>query len=233
MSIILITGGTSGFGKADAAEFAGRGETVIITGRNETTLSAAANEIGCDCFRADVTSPGDWNALYEYVKSKYGRLDLLVNNAGCGVSLKPLTEQSIDEITYSVNVNLTGTIYGCRTFAPMMKEQKYGTIINISSVCAKRAWPGFSVYSAAKWGVLGFSKVLYTELRADNIRVTCFIPAAGDTNFDIAAGAAEQRHVMMKPENVAAGIADIFYLPQHVVIEEMTMWGSDQEVVPL
>ena len=196
MSVILITGWKSGFGKADAKEFAGRGEQVVITGRREDTLREAAGEIGCDCFRADVTSPDDWGALYGYIKDRYGRLDLLVNNAGCGVTLKPLTGQSMEEIACAVNVNLTGTIYGCKTSPPMMREQKHGTIINISSVCAKRAWPGYSVYSTAKWGVLGFSKVLYTELRADNIRVTCFIPAAGDTNFDIAAGAAEQRHVM-------------------------------------
>ncbi len=233
MSVVVITGGTSGFGRADAELFASKGEKVIITGRHEETLKKTAAEIGCDSFRADVTSAEDWQALYSYIKDSYGRIDLLINNAGCGVSLKPLSGQSLEEITYAVSVNLTGTIYGCRVFVPMMKEQRSGTIINISSVCAKRAWPGYSVYSAAKWGVLGFSKVLYTELRPDNIRVTCFIPAAGDTNFDIAAGAAEQRHVMLKPRDVAQGIADIFYLPQHVVIEEMTMWGSDQEVIPL
>lgn len=232
-SVILITGGTSGYGKADAKLFAEKGETVIITGRREDTLAAAAAEIGCDSFRADVTSVEDWQALYDYIEEKYGRLDLLVNNAGCGVKIVPVDEQTPEEIDRAISINLNGTIYGCRQFVPMMKRQGSGTIINIASVCAAHAWPGWSVYSAAKWGVLGFSKVLYTELRPLGIRVTCFVPAAGDTNFGVNAGLKIETPAMLKAEDVAQGIAGVYYLPRHVVIEEMTMWGIDQEIVPL
>ena len=112
MSVVVITGGTSGFGRADAELFASKGEKVIITGRHEETLKKTVADIGCDSFRADVTSAEDWQALYSYIKDSYGRIDLLINNAGCGVSLKPLAGQSLEEITYAVSVNLTGTIYG-------------------------------------------------------------------------------------------------------------------------
>lgn len=233
-SVILITGGTSGFGKAAAKLFAEKGETVIVTGRSADKLKAVSDEYGVDYFRADVTSIDDWKKVYDYVIGKYGKIDLLLNNAGCGVSIEPLSKQTIADIDYSIDVNLKGTIYGCYTFIDKMIEQRSGTIINTASVCAQHGWPGFSVYTAAKFGVRGFTKSLYTEVRDKNIRVSCFVPAAGDTNFDVNARVkrAEVR-AELKPEDVAQGYADIFYLPKHVVIEEVTMWGIDQEICPL
>lgn len=182
--VILITGGSSGYGKATAKKFADAGCQVIITGRNETALATAAKEIGAVPFCADVTSPDDWKNLRKFVETQYGKIDLLLNNAGGGVAIKNTAEQSVEDINKMVLLNLNGTIYGCREFAPMFLEQKQGTIINISSVCAKQAWPGWSVYAAAKWGVLGFTKGLTTELSPEGIRVTCLVPGAGDTAFD-------------------------------------------------
>jgi len=232
--IILITGGSSGYGKAAAKLFADNGHTVIITGRNEETLSRAAMEIGAVPFKADVTSPDDWEMLYEFIKEKYGRIDLLLNNAGCGVSIKETAEQSIADIDNAIAVNLNGTIYGCRQFAPMFIEQKSGTVINVSSVCAKQAWPGWSVYAAAKWGVLGFTKGLTTELGPHGVRVTCLVPGAGDTNFDKNANFTGRGAVpALKAEDIAQSIYEIYNLPKHVWVEEMIVWGIDQVVMPL
>jgi short-subunit dehydrogenase len=118
----------------------------------------------------------------------------------------------------------------------MMRAQKSGTIINFASVCAKEAWPGWSVYAAAKWGVLGFSKGLYTELQPDNIRVTCVIPAAAYTGFQKATegvNPADFANLSLKAEDVAQVVVDICKLPSHAVIEDVTIWGIDQVVVPL
>lgn len=231
--IIIITGATSGYGKATAKLFASEGNTVIITGRNSVTLENAAKEIGAVPFRADATDPADWKALREFVMERYGRVDLLLNNAGGGVAIKETADQSVEEIDTAIKLNLNSVIYGCREFAPVFKAQKGGTIINVSSVCAKHAWQGWTVYAAAKWGVLGFTKGLTTELGPDGVRVTCLVPGAGDTNFDRNANFDRGSVPGLKADNIAEAIRSIYKLPKSVWVEEMTVWGIDQVVIPL
>ena len=233
-NIILITGATSGYGRATAQCFVESGNTVIITGRKEEILKKTAAEIGAIPFCADVTSYEDWMRLADFVKTQFGHLDLLVNNAGGGVAIRETDGQTLDDIDYAIRLNLNSVIYGCSVFAPLFKQQKKGTIINISSVCAKQAWPGWSVYGAAKWGVLGFTKGLATELGPCGIRVTCLVPGAGDTNFDANAKFEDRGSIpALKAENIADTIASIYQLPSHVWVEEMTVWGIDQVVIPL
>lgn len=232
--IIIITGATSGYGKASAKLFASAGHTVIITGRNPEALASAAEEIGAVPFRADVTVPEDWERLRAFVMEKYGRVDLLVNNAGGGVAIKETVDQSIEDIDKAIKLNLNSVIYGCRAFAPVFRAQKGGTIVNVSSVCAKHAWQGWSIYAAAKWGVLGFTKGLTTELGPCGVRVTCLIPGAGDTNFDKNADFHGRGSVPgLKAHNIADAVFSVYNLPKNVWVEELTVWGIDQVVIPL
>ncbi|MBQ0126313.1 MAG: SDR family oxidoreductase [Clostridiales bacterium] len=232
--VILITGATSGYGKATAKLFVQNGYSVIITGRNAEKLESAAKEIGADPFCADATSFSDWEALRDYVMNKYGRIDMLLNNAGGGVAIKDIAEQSKEEIDGSISLNLTSAAYGCRVFAPVFISQGFGTVMNVSSVCAKQAWPGWGVYGAAKWGVLGLTKGLSVELAPHGVRVTCLVPGAGDTNFDKNANFTGRGSVPgLKAENVAEAIYGIYKLPKNVWVEEMTVWGIDQVVIPL
>ena len=230
--VIVITGGTSGYGYAAAQIFASAGERVIAVARTAENLDETKKALGVDIFKADVTKEEDWGRLYEYVDKNYGRIDLLLNNAGGAIVLAPFLEQTPDQIAASINLNLTSAMWGCKTFAPMMIRQKNGTIINVASVCATHSWPAFSVYAAAKAGLLSFSKSLYVELRPFGIRVSCLIPAAGDTPFCVNAGG-DPNPVMMKASDFAQAISDVFNLPPHIVVENMTVWGIDQEVVPL
>lgn len=232
--IILITGASSGYGKATAELFCKQGYTVVITGRNVETLEAVASEIGAVPFACDATLPEDWQKLCDFIETEYGRIDLLINNAGGGVAIKGIAEQSFDEIDRSIRLNLNSVIYGCGVFAPMFEKQKRGTIINISSVCAKHAWQGWSVYAAAKSGVLTFTKGLAVELAPHGVRVTCIIPGAGDTNFDRNAGFGERGSVPgLKAGNIAETIFALYSLPDNVWVEEATVWGIDQVVIPL
>jgi NADP-dependent 3-hydroxy acid dehydrogenase YdfG len=236
--VALVTGGTSGYGKATAKILVQEGVKVIIASFDtEEVLQSAQQEIGCDSYiHINVIKPEDWEKVYEFVNTKYGRLDMLLNIAGGGVSVMDTDLQPLDKIDYNIKLNLYNVIYGSRIFAPMMRAQKSGTIINFSSVCAKEAWPGWSVYAAAKWGVLGFSKGLYTELQPDNVRVTCVIPAAASTGFQKATNGvdpAEFVELKLKAEDVAQVVVDTCKLPSHVVVEEVTVWGIDQVVVPL
>ena len=233
--IVVITGGSSGFGKAVADGFHAAGSKVIITGKNEGRLKQAQEEIGeIDSLLSDVTDPEDWERLYRYVDEKYGRIDVLVNNAGSGVSVKEVTDQSIADIDYIIRLNLNSVVYGTRVFGRMMKKQKGGTIINISSACATEAWPNFSIYAAAKAGVVALSKGCYTELRPHNVRVTAVIPGAGRTNFSSNAGIPEpESPFKLEPADMAEAILHICRMPSHIFIEEYRIWGMDQEVIPL
>ncbi len=232
--VVVITGATSGYGLATARRFCKEEYHVVITGRNAGKVKSTAEEIKAEPFPADATDPAAWESLSRFIKEKFGHIDLLINNAGGGVSICETEAQEIGNIDKAISLNLNSTIYGCHVFAPLFSSQGFGTIINISSVCAKQAWPGWSVYAAAKWGVLGFTKGLATELGPKGIRVTCLVPGAGDTNFDKNAGFSARGSVpALKAEDIADAIYGIYQLPKHVWVEEMTVWGLDQVVIPL
>lgn len=231
--VVLITGASIGYGKAIAKAFAESGDTVVMTARNAERLESARAEIGGElAFSMDVTAPSDWDKAVATVKEKYGRLDVLVNNAGGGIAIKEVSEFSIEEIDTTIKLNLNSVIYGCRAFAPMMKAQKRGTIINISSVCARQCWPTWSVYAAAKAGVLNFSKGMYLELQPFGVRVCCVVPSSASTGFQRACGIGETSDQLL-PEDIAQTVLYVANLPQRAVVEDVTVWGIDKEVNPL
>ena len=231
--IVLITGASSGYGKATAKAFKDNGDTVIMTARNIEKLEEAQKEVKGDmAFSMDVTKPEDWERVAKIIKDKYGRIDILVNNAGGGVTIKDVSEFTADEIDAVIKLNLNSVIYGCRTFADMMKEQKCGTMINISSVCARQCWPQWSVYAAAKAGVLNFSKGMYLEMQPYNVRVTCVVPSSASTGFQSACGIGETTDKLL-PEDIAETVMYIANLPQRAVVEDVTVWGIDKQVNPL
>lgn len=231
--IVVITGASSGYGKATAKAFKNNGDTVIMVARNFEKLENARKEIGGDlAISMDVTKHEDWDMLVKTVKESFGRLDILVNNAGGGITIKEVADQSIDEIDAVIKLNLNSVIYGCRAFAGMMQAQKNGTMINISSVCARQCWPTWSVYAAAKAGVLNFSKGMYLEMQPHNVRVTCVVPSSASTGFQSACGIGETTDKLL-PEDIAETVLYVANLPQRAVVEDVTVWGIDKQVNPL
>ena len=231
--IVLITGASSGYGKATAKAFADKGYTVVIAARNEGRLKLAKAETGAAAaIVMDVTKPEDWRMVKNFIMDQYGRLDILVNNAGGGVAIKEVDTLSIDEIDEAIKLNLNSVIYGCREFADLMKTQKTGTMINISSVCARQCWPTWSVYAAAKAGVLNFSKGMYLEMQPYNVRVTCVIPSSASTGFQSSCGIGETTDQLL-PEDIAQTVLYVAELPQRAVVEDVTVWGIDKQVNPL
>ena len=231
--IVLITGASSGYGKATAKAFKDNGDIVIMTARNLEKLEAAREEVGGDlAVSMDVTVPADWDKIVNIVTEKYGRLDILVNNAGGGVTIKEVSEFAIEEIDQTIKLNLNSVIYGSRAFADMMKKQNSGTMINISSVCARQCWPTWSVYAAAKAGVLNFSKGMYLEMQPYNVRVTCVVPSSASTGFQSSCGIGETTDKLL-PEDIAETVLYVANLPQRAVVEDVTVWGIDKQVNPL
>ena len=231
--IIVITGATSGYGLAAAQKFKENGDTVMIVSRSAEKVENTVRTYGFDDgFVLDVADYAGWIALKERILSRYGRIDVLVNNAGTGVKIADLTEQTRETIDAAVAINLNGVIYGSKIFGEIMKEQADGVIVNISSVCARHCWPGWSVYAAAKAGVLNFTKSLYVELQPYGVRATCIIPAAAHTGFNAGAGIPESTQ-SLTPEDIANAVYYAASQPKGVCVEEMTVWGTSQVVNPL
>ncbi len=231
--IVLITGATSGYGLATAKKFKENGDKVIIASRNAEKVAQVVNENGFeDGFKIDVANYNEWENLKENIIKKYGKIDVLVNNAGGGVRIAETTEQTPEDIDKAISLNLNSVIYGSKLFGEIMKAQKDGIIINISSVCAKHCWGGWSVYAAAKAGVLNFTKGLYVELRPYGVRATCIIPAAASTGFQSNAGIGEENQTLTA-EDIANAVYYAANQPKGVVIEDMTVWGTSQDVQPL
>jgi len=231
----IVTGGGSGFGLGIAEELVGKGASVWITGRDEAKLKAVASKIGVRAFRADVTSSADWNALF----AAAGDVDILVNNAGAGVKIAPLAEQTDMDIAEAVGVNLTGAMLGCARAARTMSAKKAGAIVNISSVCALYAWPGWGVYTAAKAGLSKFSHSLYAELRPHGVRVFCVTPSWGQTDFNRAcgiAGASEDSALAGKciaPEDLGRLVVQLLEMPDHLAVPDVTFQPMVQSIEPM
>ena len=231
--IVLITGASSGYGLATAKAFVENGDVVIMAARNPERLEAARAEVGgALAISMDVTSPADWDKVKSVITEKYGRLDILVNNAGGGITIKEVSEFTTEEIDEVIKLNLNSVIYGCRAFADMMKAQRSGTMINISSVCARQCWPTWSVYAAAKAGVLNFSKGMYLEMQPYRVRVSCVVPSSASTGFQSACGIGETTDELL-PSDIADTVLYIANLPARAVVEDVTVWGIDKQVNPL
>jgi len=229
---IIITGGSSGYGYGMAKKLKAKGAKVLITGRREEELRIAATELQVDYVVADVGCGADWDKVFVGLD----RVDVLINNAGAGVKIAPLVEFSDEEIERSIATNLTGVLLGCRRVAKLMKVQRSGLIINISSICAHYGWPGLVAYTAAKAGLDMMSRALYTELRTDNIRVTVVTPSWGSTNWNIAAGgmpdSPELNAQKMSSDQMGDLIVNICETPAHLVFPEIMVQPLVQEIIP-
>ncbi len=234
-SNILVTGGTDGYGRGIAAVLVRAGARVTVTGRSEAKLDAVARELGVRAIRADVASGADWDR----VLAGTGPLDVLVNNAGAGGRIAPVAEQTDAEIESTIATNLVGAMLGCRRVGAQMAKRGHGTIVNVSSVCALYAWPGWSVYTAAKAGLAKFSHGLYTELRPHGVRVTCLTPSWGQTGFNKAAGisgASEDPALASKctaPEELGELVKTILETPDHLAIPDVVLQPMVQAIEPM
>ncbi|MCC6882182.1 MAG: SDR family oxidoreductase [Verrucomicrobiales bacterium] len=231
---VIVTGGSRGYGAGIAAAFVKAGARVWITGRTESSLRATASRIRATPFLADAADGDAWDRLLSEVTAQTGKLDILVNNAGEGVRIGPASEQTDEDIVRSLASNLTGAILGCRRAAGIMQAQGSGLIVNIGSVCAKHAWAGWGVYSAAKAGLLQFSRCLLTELRPHGVRVTSVLPSWGQTDFtnsaDLPPREADILAKCISPEDLGRLLVQLAEMPSHLVTEELTLWPMVQPI---
>lgn len=172
----VITGSGRGLGKKLACQYAEKGANVVITARSTNEIKEVSKDINENYegnalpVTADVTVEEDVKKLVDKTVTKYGSVDILINNAAIHKSV-PVLETDVSTWRKIIDVNLTGGFICAREFGRIMKEKKDGTIINISSTAADTYFPGFGAYSASKAGMIGFSRVLAEELGDYNINV--------------------------------------------------------------
>ena len=230
---VIITGGTSGYGLATAKAFKKAGYVTLITGRDLSRLESAQKDSGADhIFVQDVKDYSSWVALRDFANEKMGKVDVLVNNAGGGIAICPIEEHTKETIDEILALNLNSVMYASQVFAKDMKDRASGTIINVASVCATHAWADWSVYAAAKAGVLNFTKGLQTELQPFGVRASCVIPASASTSFQSAAKLGETSD-SLQTEDIAATVLFVAELPTRAIVEDVTVWGMSQMVQPL
>ncbi len=184
--IALVTGGSRGIGFTTAKLFAHEGATVIITSKNQEQLDKAKQEFG-DIFaiKADITKEKEVKNLIETIINKYGRIDILINNAGVLPRFKMLHEISEEEWNETIDVNLTGQFRISKYVIPHMQKNGGGTIVNMSSDAGLKAFENFhaDAYSAAKAGLILLTKCWALEYAKDKIRVNCICSAVVDTDM--------------------------------------------------
>lgn len=233
-STVIVTGGSRGYGAGIAAAFVRNGARVWITGRNESRLRETAARIGAHPFVADAADGGAWDRLLAEVLDATGRLDVLVNNAGEGVRIGEAAEQDDASVERSLASNLTGAILGCTRAARIMSGQGSGLIVNIGSACSTHAWAGWGVYSAAKAGLLMFSRCLLAELRPHGVRVTSILPSWGQTDFTEGANLPPREPGVLarciSPEEIGDLVVKLAGMPAHLVAEEVKLWPMVQPI---
>ncbi len=186
--VAVITGAGRGIGRAIALSYAREGANLTLAARSQPGLDealAAATEIGADAIAVstDITSQTSVQHMVRSTVERFGRIDVLVNNAGISGPIGPLQENDIDDWVDTINVNLTGTFLVCRAVIPVMLEQGGGRIINLAGAGVANAWSNMSAYCASKVAVVRMTEVLAQELEGKGISVNALGPGSVHTSM--------------------------------------------------
>ena len=225
--VVVVTGASKGIGKAIAAAFAAAGAKVVLAARTRETLEQVATDLtesGAEALAVptDVTDVDAVQRLIEQALTAYQRVDILVNNAGVG-SFGPVVDFAPDDWDTVLNSNLKA-VYLCSKYAlPPMLAQGSGQIINVLSIAAKVAFEASAAYCAAKAGALALTKVLASEVRQQNIRVTAVLPGSVHTPFWEGMPEHPDFEQMLKPEHVAGTVLSVCQQPLGMVTEEIVV----------
>jgi len=223
--VALVTGGGQGLGAATCRALGEAGLVVVPADlRLELAEETAKNLEATGCrimpLQLDVSDAGQVQEIVRKVMDEFGRLDVLINNAGTDKTLS-IEELSIEDFNRVLAVNLLGPFLTSKAVLPVMRQQGGGQIINIVSTAAKRAWANASAYHASKWGLLGFSHALHVEGRPHNIRVTALVAGGMRTPFLLDRFPDIDLENLQDPMNVAEVITFLLNTPEGTVIPEL------------
>lgn len=240
--VIVITGASSGMGESAARHLAQEGARTVLGARRGERIQSLANEIkehGGEALAlaTDVTKQKQVKALVDYAVNTFGRVDVIINNAGV-MPLSPLEQLKVDEWDQMIDVNIKGVLYGIAAVLPYMKAQKSGQIINVSSVAGHKIWPYSAVYGATKFAVRALSEGLRQEVKPYNIRTTIISPGSVATELlDHISDEGISRNIhertdnyALPPDSFARIVAFAISQPEDVDVNEV-LFRSVQQIV--
>ncbi|GAA4642280.1 SDR family NAD(P)-dependent oxidoreductase [Gordonia humi] len=215
--IAFVTGAGQGIGAAIATKLAAEGATVVVTDVNADTAEATAAELGNESIglRVDVTSRDSVNAAVDTVIERFGRLDVLVNNAGWDKA-EPFVESEPETWDRVIAINLYGVLNTSKKILPIMADQGFGHVVNLGSDAGRVGSSGEAVYSAAKGGVIAFTKSTAREMARSQVNINCVCPGPTDTALFASMGGEKLRAALQKaiplrrlgqPEDLANTVA--------------------------
>jgi 2-hydroxycyclohexanecarboxyl-CoA dehydrogenase len=180
--IAIVTGAGRGIGRGIAEKLTAEGATVAVCDIDEGTARETAQALGGDSISVvtDVTSRGSVEAMTEQVRKRFGRIDVLVNNAGWDKA-GPFVDSDPADWDRVIAINLYGVLHGCKAVLPLMVEQGHGSLVNIASDAGRVGSSGEAVYSAAKGGIIAFTKSVAREMARHRINANCICPGPADT----------------------------------------------------
>ncbi len=240
--IALITGATSGIGKACAVKFAQNSFDVIITGRRNDRLKTLKEELGSKykvqvltlCF--DIRNKEEVVKAIEALNDKWKQIDILVNNAGLALDLKPIQKGDFNDWDTMIDTNIKGLLYMSKLVSNLMIENGSGHIINIGSIAGKEAYPNGNVYSATKHAIEGLTKGMRLDLFRLGIKVSQIAPGAVETEFSVVRFKGEKDiadkvykgYTPLTAEDVAGSIWFVASQPDHVNINDLLIMPMAQ-----
>lgn len=238
----IITGASSGIGKACAQRFASEGWNLVLVARREEKLEELVKEIEI-AFEVkvfgvvlDVRDSDSGNKIVQFIDNQKIEPDLLLNNAGLAVGLSPFQQGEVEDWERMIDTNIKGLLYVSRAVAPVFINQKFGHIINIGSIAGKEAYPNGNVYVATKYAVDGLTRSMRMDLLPFGIRVSQVAPGAVETEFSIVRFKGDEERAKSVYNGfvplTGADIADaVFYVastPKHVNINDLVIMPTAQ-----
>src|SRR5664280_1139803 len=242
---IMVTGATSGFGKAIAVIFAKHGYNIIITGRRKDRLAAFEKEllgygkISVLSLNFDVRNQKTVASVIEAIPDEWKAIDILVNNAGLAAGLGHIDKGLIDDWDRMIDTNVKGLLYVTRAVAPLMVARNSGHIFNIGSIAGKETYENGNVYCASKSAVDALSKSMRIDMLKNNIKVTLIAPGMAETEFSLVRFKGDEQKAKTVYKGIDAltadDIADVIYycatLPDRVCINEVVITPTQQASV--
>lgn len=243
MNTAIITGCTSGIGKAIACMLANNGYKLILNGRRKDRLLELQNQLPTETMlmNLDVRNRTDVENFFNQLPEKWRNISVLVNNAGLAAGLAAFENAEIDNWDRMVDTNIKGLLYVSRLVVPFMVQRKKGHIINIGSIAGKEVYPLGNVYCATKHAVDALNKTMRIDLAPHNIKVSAINPGAVETEFSIVRfnGDSERAKKVYEgfenlvAEDIAQAADFILSRPQHVNINDLTIMPTAQPSVTI
>lgn len=232
--VILISGASRGIGRATAMLLAQHGANVVATARNAdelTSLETEATALGRGSVTGvagDVASEADMGVVVQTALDRFGRIDIVINNAGFGV-FKPVDELTVDEWDAVMATNVKGTFVLTKAALPTLKAQQSGHVVVVASDVAKRTFAGGSLYTASKYAQEAFMGALRKEVRPHGIKVTGVYSGLVDSHFHAKGHGHETSKHYLQVEDMAESMLFIVSRPPHVVIDEFMVHPLEQD----